>query len=62
MVIKAAPPTNSLDEVEALKDRIEQLEQLVGRLTLQNDLLKRAKDHYLSRIDWWYNPIRRELK
>jgi len=31
-------------EVEALRDRIEQLEQMVGKLTLENDLLKRGKE------------------
>jgi hypothetical protein len=30
-------------EVEILKERIEKLEQLVGKLTLENDLLKRDK-------------------
>jgi hypothetical protein len=30
-------------EVAALKDRIEKLEQLVGKLTLENDLLERGK-------------------
>ena len=30
-------------EVAALKDRIEKLEQMVGKLTLENDLLKRGK-------------------
>ena len=32
-------------EMEALKDRIEKLEQLVGKLSLENDLLRRGKDH-----------------
>lgn len=30
-------------ELQTLKDRIEELEQLVGKLTLENDLLKRGK-------------------
>lgn len=31
-------------EVVALSDRIEELEQMVGKLTLENDLLKRGKE------------------
>jgi len=30
-------------EVEALKDRIEKLEQLVGKLTLENEALRKSK-------------------
>jgi hypothetical protein len=30
-------------EVEALKDRVEELEQMVGKLTLENEVLKRGK-------------------
>ena len=33
-----------LTEVEALKNRVEELEQLVSRLTLEDDLLKRGKE------------------
>ncbi len=32
----------------ALKDRIEKLERLVGRLTLENEFLKRGLQHSLS--------------
>ena len=32
----------------ALRDRIEKLERLVGRLTLENDFLKRGLQHSLS--------------
>jgi transposase len=32
----------------ALKDRIEKLERLVGRLTLENEFLKRGLEHSLS--------------
>ena len=32
----------------ALKDRIEKLERLVGKLTLENELLKRGLQHSLS--------------
>ena len=32
----------------ALKDRIEQLERLVGRLTLENEFLKKGLQHSLS--------------
>ncbi len=34
--------SNELVEVAALKDRIEELEQLVGKLTLENELLKKG--------------------
>jgi len=33
----------------ALKDRIEKLERLVGKLTLENEFLKRGLEHSLSR-------------
>jgi transposase len=32
----------------AVKERVQQLEQMVGRLTLDNDLLKKALKHALS--------------
>lgn len=35
----------------ALKDRIEKLERLVGRLTLENEFLKKGLEHSLSRSD-----------
>jgi hypothetical protein len=45
LYIKAEPGRGRYEpsEVEALKERIEKLEQLVGKLTLENDLLKRDK-------------------
>ena len=45
--IKAEPGSGRYESTEAaaLRDRIEKLGQLVGRLTLENDFLKRAKDH-----------------
>jgi len=47
LYVKAEPGRGRYEptEVDALKDRIEGLEQLVGKLTLENDLLKRDKDH-----------------
>jgi hypothetical protein len=36
-------------EVAALKDRIEELEQLVGKLTLENELLRRSKQPPLDK-------------
>ncbi len=46
LYIKAEPGRGRYEptEVEALQDRIEKLEQLVGKLTLENDLLKRGKE------------------
>ena len=35
----------------ALKDRIEKLERLVGRLTLENELLKKGLEHSLSQSE-----------
>ena len=35
----------------ALKDRIEQLERLVGRLTLENEFLKKGLEHSLSQSE-----------
>jgi hypothetical protein len=35
--------TSELEEVDMLKRRIEELEQLVGKLTLENELLRKAK-------------------
>jgi transposase len=35
----------------ALKDRIEKLERLVGRLTLENEFLKKGLEHSLSRSE-----------
>ena len=45
--VKAEPSRAKYDrirEVVALRDRVEKLEQLVGKLTLENDLLKRGKE------------------
>jgi transposase-like protein len=39
---------NEPTEEAALKDRIEQLEQLVGRLTLENEFLKKGLQNSLS--------------
>ena len=39
---------NEPTEEAALKDRIEKLERLVGRLTLGNEFLKRGLQHSLS--------------
>ena len=35
----------------ALKDRIEKLERLVGRLTLENEFLKKGLEHSLGRSE-----------
>jgi len=35
----------------ALKDRVEKLERLVGRLTLENEFLKKGLEHSLSRSE-----------
>lgn len=40
---------NEPSEAGALKDRIEKLERLVGRLTLENEVLKRGLQNSLSR-------------
>ena len=40
--------SNEPTEEAALKDRIEKLERLVGRLTLENEFLKRGLQHSLS--------------
>jgi transposase len=39
---------NEPTEEGALKDRIEQLERLVGRLTLENEFLKKGLQHSLT--------------
>jgi transposase-like protein len=39
---------NEPNEEAALKDRIEKLERLVGRLTLENEFLKKGLQHNLS--------------
>jgi len=39
---------NEPTEEAALKDRVEQLERLVGRLTLENEFLKRGLQHSLN--------------
>ncbi len=39
---------NEPTEEAAFKDRIEKLERLVGRLTLENEFLKRGLQHSLS--------------
>ena len=38
-------------EEEALKDRIEKLERLVGKLTLENEFLKKGLQNSLSQSD-----------
>lgn len=40
---------NEPTEVAVLKERIEKLERLVGKLTLENELLKRGLQNSLSR-------------
>ena len=40
---------NEPTEEAALKDRIEKLERLVGKLTLENEFLKKGLQHSLSR-------------
>lgn len=40
---------NEPTEVGALKDRVEKLERLVGKLTLENEVLKKAFQSSLSR-------------
>jgi transposase len=40
--------TNEPTEEGALKDRIEKLERLVGKLTLENEFLKKGLQHSLS--------------
>ena len=42
---------NEPTEEAALKDRIEKLERLVGRLTLENEFLKKGLKHSLSRSE-----------
>ena len=46
LYIKAEPGRGRFEptEVEALKDRIEKLEQLVGKLTLENESLRKGKN------------------
>jgi transposase-like protein len=39
---------NEPSEEGALKDRIEKLERLVGKLTLENEFLKKGLEHSLS--------------
>jgi transposase len=39
---------NEPTEEGALRDRVEKLERLVGKLTLENELLKRGLQHSLS--------------
>jgi len=41
---------NEPTEEAALKDRIEKLERLVGKLTLENEFLKRGLQHSLSQF------------
>jgi hypothetical protein len=46
LYVKAVPRHSKYDrirEVVALRDRVEKLEQMVGKLTLENDCLKRGK-------------------
>jgi len=40
---------NEPTEEGALKDRVEKLERLVGKLTLENEFLKKGLQHSLSR-------------
>ena len=40
---------NEPTEVGALKDKVEKLERLVGKLTLENEVLKKAFQNSLSR-------------
>jgi len=40
---------NEPTEEGALRDRVEKLERLVGKLTLENEVLKRGLQHSLSR-------------
>ena len=40
---------NEPTEEAAIRDRIEKLERLVGKLTLENEFLKRGLQHNLSR-------------
>jgi hypothetical protein len=42
--------TTSLPVRLLLKDRIDKLERLVGRLTLENEFLKRRLQHSLSQV------------
>ena len=46
LYIKAEPGRGRYvpTEMEALKDRIEQLEQMVGKLTLENEALRKSKE------------------
>ena len=47
LYVKAEPSRGKhelMKDVVALRDRVEELEQLVGKLTLENDLLKRDKE------------------
>lgn len=46
LYIKAEPGRGRFEptELEALKKRIEELEQLVGKLTLENDLLRKSRE------------------
>jgi transposase len=39
---------NEPTEEEALRDRVEKLERLVGKLTLENEVLKRGLQHSLN--------------
>ena len=39
---------NEPDQVEALKEHVKELERMVGRLTMDNDLLKKALQTTLS--------------
>ncbi len=41
---------NEPTEEAALKDRVKKLERLVGRLTLENEFLKRGLQHSLSQF------------
>jgi len=45
-------------EEAALKDRIEKLERLVGRLTLENEFLKRGLQNSLSQVQRSGKPSR----
>ena len=57
---------NEPTEEGALRDRVEKLERLVGKLTLENEVLKKGLQHSLSRCrrngrpsgcgDVWVSP------
>ena len=46
LYIKAEPGRGRFEptELQALKDKIEELEQIVGKLTLENDAFRKSKE------------------